>query len=95
MTVSLTLFTTCKPFEGKAARVQRNALRSWALGPLARSLFSVMNLGFGSVVKSLAFVRFQPSTEPLSEPRWSAISLKRWNMPPVPTFWLSSMRTSC
>ena len=33
MTVSLTLFTTCKPFEGKAARVQRNALRSWALGP--------------------------------------------------------------
>src|SRR5262245_20980461 len=33
MTLSLTLFTTCKPFEGKAARVQRNALRSWALGP--------------------------------------------------------------
>ena len=33
MTVSLTLFTTCKPFVGKAARVQRNALRSWAFGP--------------------------------------------------------------
>src|SRR5215510_14360484 len=33
MTLSLTLFTTCKPFEGKFARVQRNALRSWALGP--------------------------------------------------------------
>lgn len=34
MTVSLTLFTTCKPFEGKFACVQRNALRSWALGPV-------------------------------------------------------------
>lgn len=33
MTVSLTLFTTCKPFVGKVARRQRNALRSWALGP--------------------------------------------------------------
>ena len=33
MTLSLTLFTTCKPFEGKFASVQRNALRSWALGP--------------------------------------------------------------
>ena len=39
MTVSLTLFTTCKPFEGKAARVQRNALRSWALGPLQVVVF--------------------------------------------------------
>ena len=34
MTVSLTLFTTCKPFVGNVARLQRNALRSWALGPL-------------------------------------------------------------
>jgi hypothetical protein len=33
MTVSLTLFTTCKPFVGKVARVQRNALQSWGLGP--------------------------------------------------------------
>ena len=36
MTVSLTLFTTCKPFEGKFAKVQRNALRSWALGPACK-----------------------------------------------------------
>lgn len=30
----LTLFTTCKPFDGQFARIQLNALRSWsALGP--------------------------------------------------------------
>ncbi len=29
MTSPLTLFTTCKPFEGKFALIQRNALRSW------------------------------------------------------------------
>lgn len=29
MTVALTLFTTCKPFVGRAAVIQRNALRSW------------------------------------------------------------------
>jgi len=26
----ITLFTTCKPFRGEAARLQRNALRSWS-----------------------------------------------------------------
>ncbi len=26
----ITLFTTCKPFKGEAARLQRNALRSWS-----------------------------------------------------------------
>jgi hypothetical protein len=29
LTVPLTLFTTCKPFEGPFALIQRNALRSW------------------------------------------------------------------
>ena len=29
MTVCLTLFTTCKPFAGRFATIQRNALRSW------------------------------------------------------------------
>ncbi len=29
MSPTLTLFTTCKPFEGKFALIQRNALRSW------------------------------------------------------------------
>lgn len=29
MTVSVTLFTTCKPFEGEFAEIQWNALRSW------------------------------------------------------------------
>lgn len=29
MTAQLTLFTTCKPFEGNFARIQRNALLSW------------------------------------------------------------------
>ncbi len=29
MTLPLTIFTTCKPFEGQFATIQRNALRSW------------------------------------------------------------------
>ncbi len=33
MTISLTLFTTCKPFQGPFTTIQRNALRSWNLGP--------------------------------------------------------------
>jgi hypothetical protein len=29
MAIGLTLFTTCKPFVGRSAMIQRNALRSW------------------------------------------------------------------
>ena len=59
MTVALTLFTTCKPFIGRAAMIQRNALRSWKqLCPPCEVLVFGNETGVEESCKELGFRHF-------------------------------------
>jgi hypothetical protein len=56
MTVSLTLFTTCKSFQGQFATIQRNALRSWKrLCPPCEVLVFGNEAGVGQCCDELGF----------------------------------------